>query len=200
MLRFEPRLYIDAETGGQIESMLMPLLESPTVVVTDGYPFPLAAEIVKDGVWVRAATGEEMTAFLTVGDIPDADGLVWPGDPAMPTGREIEWQETQFSEVQFDRACHLWGGEVILKSGSGSYSSFYVHEEAARSWALATALSLPEIDVLELQVVPYASVRRFAPDLITGGQAKFNRLNKFWISPVRSWGRVEQFALPGAKF
>jgi hypothetical protein len=200
MVRFEPRLYIDAETGGQIETMLMPLLESPTVVVTDGYPFPLAAEIVKDGVWVRAATGEEMTAFLTMGDVPNPDGLIWPGDPAIPTGREIEWQEKQDSEVQIDRACHLWGGEVILKSGRGSYSPFYVHEEAARTWVLATALSLPEDDVLELQVVPYACVRRFAPDLINGGQVEFNRLNRFWISPVRSWGRVGQFALPGTEF
>jgi hypothetical protein len=200
MVRFEPRLHIDADTAGQIESMLMPLLEWPTVVVTDGYPFPLAAEIVSDGVWVRAATGEEMTAFLTMGDIPDVDGLKWPGDPAMPTGREIEWQQTRDSEVQFDRACHLWGGEVILKSGRGSYSPFYVHEDAARTWALATALSLPEIDVLELQIVPYACVRRFAPDLINAGQVEFNRLNRFWISPMRSRGRVKKFALPGTEF
>jgi hypothetical protein len=200
MVRFEPRLYIDAETGGQIETMLMPLLESPTVVVTDGYPFPLAAEIVNDDVWVRAATGEEMTAFLTMGDIPNADGLKWPGDPAMPTGHEIEWQEMRDSEVQFARGCHLWCGEVILKSGRGCFSPFYVHEEAARSWALATAFSLPEIELYELQVVPYACVRHFAPDLVTYGQAEFNRLNRFWTSPVRSWGHVEQFALPGTEF
>jgi hypothetical protein len=102
--------------------------------------------------------------------------------------------------MQVERACLLWSGEVILISGHGSCSPFYVHEEAARSWALATALSLPESDVLELQVVPYICIRRFAPDLITGGQAEFNRLNKFWISPVRSWGRVEQFALPGREY
>lgn len=200
MVRFDPRLHIDTEAGGQIENMLMPLLESPAVIVTDGYPFPLAAEIVQDGVWVRAAMGEEMTAFLTVGDIPDADGLKWPGDPAMPTGREIEWQETQDSELKIGRACHLWGGEVILKSGRGTCSPFYVHEEAARAWALATALSLPMIDVSELQVVPYACARRFAPELIKDAEVEFNRLNRFWISPVRSWGRVEQFALPGTEF
>ncbi|OYV49620.1 MAG: hypothetical protein B7Z77_07540 [Acidocella sp. 20-58-15] len=200
MVSFHPRLHIDTETGGQIESTLMPLLESPTVIVADGYPFPLTAELVKDGVSVRAATGEEMTAFLTKGDIPDAEGLKWPGDPAMPTGREIEWQETQDSEVKIDRACHLWGGEVILKSGRGASSPFYVHKEAARAWALAAALSLPEIDVLGLQVVPYACVRHFAPELIKDGEIEFKRLNRFWISPVRSWGRVEQFALPGREF
>ena len=37
----------------------------------------------------------------------------------MPTGHELEWQEKQDSEVQIARACHLWGGEVILKSGRG---------------------------------------------------------------------------------
>ena len=200
MVRFEPRLHIDTETGGQIESMLTPLSESPTVVVTDGYPFPLAAEIVTDGVWVRAATGEEMTAFLTAGDVPNPDDFDWPGDPALPTGREIEWQETQEGEVRIDRACQLWSGEVILKSGRGISSPFYVHEEAARSWVLATALTLPAGDVLELQVVSYACVRHFAPDLIKGGEVEFNRLNRFWISAVRSWGRVKQFALPGTEF
>jgi hypothetical protein len=200
MVRFEPRLRIDSETGGQIESMLMPLLESPKVVVTDGYPFPLAAELVKDGVWVRAATGEEMTVFLTAGDVPNPDDFDWPGDPALPTGREIEWQETREGEVRIDRACQLWSGEVILKSGRGISSPFYVHEEAARAWALGTALILPESDVLELQVVPYACVRRYAPDLIKGGEVEFNHLNRFWVSPVRSWGRVKQFALPGTEF
>lgn len=200
MVRFEPRLHIDTETGGQIESMLTPLWESPTVVVTDGYPFPLAAELVKDGVWVRAATGEETTAFLTAGDVPNPDDFDWPGDPALPTGREIEWQETQEGDVRIDRACQLWCGEVILKSGRGISSPLLVHEEAARAWALATALTLPESDVLELQVVPYACVRHFAPELIKGGEVEFNRLNRFWISPVTSWGCVKQFALPGTEF
>jgi len=107
MMRFEPRLHIDAETAGVIESTTRPLLESPTVIVTDAYPFPLAAEIVGDAVHVRAATGKEMTAFLTVGDVPSSDDFEWPGNPALPAGREIEWQETQHSKVQIDRACHL---------------------------------------------------------------------------------------------
>jgi len=197
MMKFEPRLHIDGQTAGQIEDMLMPLLESPTVVITDGYPFPLAAETVRNGVLVRAATGDEVTAFLTMGDVPNPDDFAWPGDPAFPAGREIEWQEKQEGEVQIGDACHLWGGEVLLKSGSGSYSPFYVHEEAARSWALASALSLPESDILELQVVPYICVRHFAPALIIGGHTEFKRLYKFWISPVRGWGQVVQFPLPG---
>jgi len=57
MMRFEPRLHIDAETAGLIESACMPLLESPTVIVTDAYPFPLAAEIAGDGVRPRGHWG-----------------------------------------------------------------------------------------------------------------------------------------------
>ena len=197
MIQFEPRLHIDDDTAGQLAGMLLPLFESPTVLLTDAYSFGLAAEIVGEVVRVRAATGEEMTEFLTAGDIPSEDGLEWPGDPAMPTGREIDWQETEDSEVETERACHLWSGEVILKSGRGASGPFFVHEQAARASALAMALAMPEADVFGMQVIPYACVRRFAPGLINGGEAEFNRLNRFWISPVRSWGRVEQFALPG---
>jgi hypothetical protein len=107
MMRFEPRLHIDAETAGLIESTTMPLLESPTVIVTGAYPFALAAEIVGDEVHVRAATGDELTAFLTIRDAPNSDDFEWPGGPALPAGREIEWQETQNGEVQVDPACRL---------------------------------------------------------------------------------------------
>jgi hypothetical protein len=132
MMRFEPRLHIDAETAGLIESTFMPLLESPTVIVTGAYPFALAAEIVGDEVHVRAATGDELTAFLTVGDAPNPDDFEWPGDPALPAGREIAWQEKQDSEIELDRACYLWSGEVILNSGSGTSGPFYVHASSAR--------------------------------------------------------------------
>jgi hypothetical protein len=84
MMKFEQRLHIDAETAGLIESTCMPLLESPTVIVSDAYPFSLAAEIAGDKVWVRAATGEEMTAFLTVGDVPSPDDFEWPGPFRVP--------------------------------------------------------------------------------------------------------------------
>jgi hypothetical protein len=196
MMRFEPRLHIDAETAGLIESTTMPLLESPTVIVAGAYPFALAAEIVGDEVRVRAATGDELTAFLTVGDASNPDDFEWPGDPALPAGREIEWQEKQDSKVELDRACHLWCGEVILNSGSGTSGPFYVHQQAARSWAFSTALTVPEHGICEFQVVPYACARRFAPDLIRAGDGEFRRLNKFWISPLRISGRLEEFALP----
>jgi hypothetical protein len=200
MMRFEPRLHIDAETAGLIESTCMPLLESPTVIVTDAYPFPLAAESVGDEVRVRAATGEEMTAFLTVGGVPNPDDFEWPGDPALPAGREIEWQETLDGDVRLDPACHLWSGEVILNSGHGTSSPFFVHERAAHAWVFSATLTIPERDICQLQVVPYACVRRFAPDLINLGETEFNRLVKFWVSPVRSAGQVAPFTAPGLQF
>jgi hypothetical protein len=200
MVVFDQRLHLDTGTAGQIEAMLSLVLELPTVVLAAGYPFPLTAKIAGEDVWVRAATSEETTAFLTAGDVPNADGLDWPGDPAMPTGREIEWQETQQSEPQIERACHLWNGEVILKSGWGLSSPFYVHEEAARAWTLSTAHAMEFRDVFGLQVVPYACARRFAPELIKGGEVECNRLNRFWISPVRSWGQIVQFPLPGREY
>ncbi len=141
MIRFEQRLRIDSKATGQIETMLMPLFESPTVVVTGAYSFPLAAEITDAGVPFRAATGEEVTAFLTLGIAAHPDDFVWPGDPAMPTGREVEWQERQNGEVHLERACHLWSGEVILKSGRGSSRPFYVHKEGARAWALSSTVA-----------------------------------------------------------
>ena len=185
MMRFEPRLHIDAGTAGLIESMCKPLLESPMVTVTDAYPFALAVEIVGDEVHVRAATGDELTAFLSVGDAPNPDDFEWPGDPALPAGREIEWQDTQNGEVQVDSACLLWSGEVILNSGSGRSGPFYVHEQAARAWAFSTALTTPERDIFELQVLPYACVRCFAPGLLKCGNEEFTRLRRFWISPLR---------------
>jgi len=198
MMRFEPRLHIDSETAGQIESTIMPLLESPTVIVTDAYPFPLAAEIAGDGVRVRAATGDELTTFLTIGEAPNPDDFEWPGDPALPAGREIAWQETQNGEVYGDPAYLLWSGEVILNSGSGTSGPFYVHDQAARAWAFSTALSMPERDISNLQIVPYACARRFAPALITAADGEFKRIHQFWVSPVRSRGPVERFTPPRA--
>jgi hypothetical protein len=197
MMRFEPRLHIDAVTAGLIESTTTRSTESPTVNVTDAYPFALAAEIVGYEVRVRAATGDELTAFLTVGDVPNSDDFEWPGDPALPAGREIEWQETPNGEVQVDPACLLSCGEVILNSGSGTSGPFYVHEQAARAWAFSTALTVPEIEVFELLFETYVCVRRFAPDLIKAAEGEFKRLNRFWISPLRSGGRIDSCPAPG---
>jgi hypothetical protein len=58
---------------------------------------------------------------------------------------------------------------------------------------------MPEHGLCGLQVVPFACVRRFAPGLIKASDREFKRLNNFWISPLRSWGRVEQFTLPGSE-
>jgi hypothetical protein len=198
MICFDERLHIDAIAAEQIESTLLPLFESPTLLICDGYPFPLAAEFHKGSRRVRAATGTEITDFLTMG-IPTPDDFEWPGDPASPLGQELDWQVSQHGEVDWDRACHLWNGEVILKTARGLSSPFYIHREAARAWALSTALTVQEPDIFELQMVPYACIRKFAPALIMSGEEEYARLSRFWISPVRSWGQVERFALPGAE-
>jgi hypothetical protein len=198
MIEFSERLHIDAIAAGQIESMLLKPFESPTVLISDAYPFPLAAELHKGSIRVRAATGGEITEFFTIG-ISNPDDFAWPGDPASPLGEELDWQEDQHGEPNWDRACNLWNGEVILKTARGLSSPFYIHRQAARAWALSTALTVPEADIFELQIVPYACIRKFAPALIMGGEQEYARLGRFWISPVRSWGQVERFALPGAE-
>ncbi len=169
MICFDERLHIDAIAAEQIVSMLLPLFESPTFLICDGYPFPLAAEFHKGSRRVRPATGKEITDFFTMG-IPNPDDFEWPGDPASPLGQELDWQENQHGETA-----------------------------SARAWALSTAFTVPEADIFELQIVPYACIRKFAPALIMGGEEAYARLSRFWISPVRSWGQVERFALPGAE-
>jgi hypothetical protein len=130
MMRFEPRLHIDAETAGLIESTTAPLAESPAVIVADSYPFPLAAEIVGDAVHVRAATGDELTAFLTVGDAPNPDDFEWPGDPALPAGREIAWQEKQDSEIELGlvEIQDSHAGLVVIKALDGSIDVVVSHD------------------------------------------------------------------------
>jgi len=39
-----------------------------------------------------------------------------------------------------------------------------MHERAARAWAFSTALTMPDREICQLQVVPYTCVRRFAPE------------------------------------
>jgi hypothetical protein len=64
------------------------------------------------------------------------------------------------------------------------------------SWAFSTAFTLPGHKMCELQVVPYACVRRFAPELIKAGEEEFKRQNRFWAAPLKSWGVLKnQFAL-----
>jgi len=58
-----------------------------------------------------------MTECLTAGDIPNVDGLEWPGDPTLPAGREIQWQETEKREVHRDPACFMDGFVLAVPLG-----------------------------------------------------------------------------------
>ena len=149
------------------------------------------AEVVDRRLRLRAATGDEVTDLLTTGEKTTQDGIDWPGDPAAPTGREIEWQARQDEPPSDDAACLLWAGEVLLQSGAGLAGPFYVHQLAAKAWAISTALSRPEGEVFEAQVVPYACVRAMAPTLIREGETEYRRLRRFPMSPIRPWGAPE---------
>ena len=195
-MRFDPRLMIQDDIEYDVELAATPLCESVTVFIASSYEMPLAAEVQGEDIWVRAATGNEVTTLLTTGLAEQDDGLEWPGDPAAATGFAIEWCETADSEVMSEPGCGLWCGEVLLGSGEGVAGPFYVHEQAAQAWAFSTALGMAEGDVLEAQVVPYTCARSFAPGLLRSGDAEYRRLNRFWASPVRPWGAPRPVALP----
>ncbi|MEO8714334.1 MAG: hypothetical protein ABI369_04915 [Acetobacteraceae bacterium] len=67
---------------------------------------------------------------------------------------------------------------------------FYVHRMAATAWVVSTALGRPEGEVFECQLVPYACARRFAPALLRGGEAEYDRLCRFTEAPVRPAGQT----------
>jgi len=190
-MEFDPRLRITPGEAYDIEAAISPVFETVTIFMSECYSFPLAAEVRGEEILVRAATGGEL---LTQGDLVDPERIDWPGDPASPTGHEIVWQEAQSDEPRVEDGCRLWAGEVILSARDGLAGPFYVHELAARAWAFSTALGLPERDVLEAQVVPYACAGSSAPALISDATL-FRRFNRCWESPVRPWGQVEVLRL-----
>ena len=196
MMRIDPRLRISAETAYNIEMAAMPLFERVTVFMISSYDMPLAAEVVGEGVVIRAATGDEVTDPLTTGGFEEGKGVDWPGDPAEAAGHEMVWQEADDAVARIEPACRLWAGEVTLKSSRGISGPFYVYVMAARAWAISTALALPAGEVFEAQVVPYACARGCAPALMRGGEEEFRRVNRFWASPLRPLGEPCAISLP----
>jgi len=170
----------------------------PAVLISSACPFPLTFEGGEDDVLVRAATGEEVTDALTTDLQEEGDDLDWPGDPPQRMPTMVTWQERADGDGDEDSAVRLWSGEVLLRSGQGVASPFYVHQMAAQAWAVSTALGLPEGEVFECQVVPYLCARRFAPALLRIGEAEYNRLRRFWEAPVRAVEEPSPVVLPGS--
>jgi len=196
---FDPRLKMSSETMYEIEAAGFGP-ELPSVLVSSAYPFPLTCQALRGELFVRAATGEEVTDALTTGPDEEGDDLEWPGDPPRFMAIDMTWQERPDSDFEEDRAVELWTGEVLLRSGQGVAGPFYVHQMAATAWTASTALGLPEGEVFECQVVPYLCARRFAPALLRGGEAEYDRLRRFTEAPARAIGQPLPVMLAGSNF
>jgi hypothetical protein len=189
-----PGLRIPKDTADQISAAAVP---GSGAFLTDAYPFPLTPELVNREVRLRAATGDEVTELLTTGGFPPEPGVQWPGDPALALGREVEWQIDEGDPPTREDSCRLWAGEVLLCSGQGLAGPFYIHEIAARAWAFSEALKQVRGDVFEIQVVPYACARSFAPALLREGEvANRGSRRRYVISPIKPSGIPVVLAFP----
>lgn len=192
-MRIDPRLAIPEDVADQIAAFGVP---DGTAFLTDAYPFPLTAELLNGALYLRAATGDEVTALLTTG-FPPEEGIDWPGDPALTAGREVEWQCNANDVPSFEDGCRLWAGEVLLSSGKGVAGPLYIHELAARAWAFSEALKRPESEVFEAQVVAYVCAQSFAPSLLREGELAYRGYRRCYaLSPVRPGGAPTVLTLP----
>ena len=195
-MRVDSRLRMSAALAEQITAVAV---TDGAAFLTDVYPFPLVSEMVGDELQIRAASGEKVTALLTIGEVPSDDEVRWAGDPAQAIGREIEWQLDQNSEPVREAGCRLWAGEVLLSSGQVSAGPFYIHQLAAAAWAICEALKHPPGSVFEIQVVPYACARSFAPALLRDGDMAFRGFHRRYAAPpIQPGGAPVVLALPRA--
>jgi hypothetical protein len=136
---------------------------------------------VEDGlhVLVRAARGDE-AAYLLSSDYEQN------ADRPESAGRDITWQPTEDSEFLTEPAVVLWSGEVLLKTGSGLAGRFYTHQSAAAAWAFSTALGMASAEVFGAQLVRWLCAGSKADLLLAGADGEFQRLNRFWIAPIRT--------------
>lgn len=192
-VKIDPALRANEEAAHLLEQDLGTLLMEVTAFITSNYDAPLAAEVIqqhegKPYVLIRAATGDETLDLLST------DGNAEP-ESARQT---ITWQEKQDSIPETEPAVLLWSGEMLLNSGQGEAGPFYTLRMAAHAWAFSTALKKSAADVCSAQVVTYLCAPSVTPRLLAGGEQEFRRLNRFWISPVRS-GQVETVRLPAGR-
>ena len=193
-MRIDPGLRIPKDTADQISAAAVP---GNGAFLTDAYPFPLTADLADREVRLRAATGDEVTELLTTGGFPPEPGVEWPEDPALALGREVEWQIDEGDSPAREASCRLWAGEVLLCSGQGLAGPFYIHELAARAWAFSETLKQARDDVFEVQVVPYACARSFAPALLREGEVAYRGFRRrYAISPIQASGAPMVLTLP----
>ena len=194
-MRFDPRLCISDDLAYELEAPgFGPTL--PSVVVSSSFSAPLTCELADGELFVRAATGEEVTDTLATGDFEPGDSLNWPGDVPQRLGRDLSWRERPGDPIEEDPAVRLWAGEIILRTGQGIAGPFFIHQLAATAWVFSNALWQAEEDVFESQVVLYACIRQFAPGLLLGGDKEARRLGRFDVSPLRPWGTPIVIDLP----
>lgn len=194
-MRFDPKLQLSREAAYHIE--LSSFGDDPLpVLITSVYPAALTREIQNGEPFVRAATADEVTVALTTGLVEEGDNLIWPGNAPLRLAQQLNWRERPESPMRADDTVRLWSGELIFSSGRGMAGPFHVHRMAAMSWASSTALTEELRDVFECQVVPYACVRRFAPDLLRYGDSEVRRLYLFDVAPLRPWGPPVPVSLP----
>ena len=99
----------------------------------------------------------------------------------------MEWQEKAGGEILRDEAVVLWTGEVLIDRAPGGMSSpFYASEDAAAAWAMDAAQGLPREDVFGAQLVKWHCAKAFVERVIASGEKEYQRLNRFWMSPIRS--------------
>ena len=193
-IRVDPRLWVDDDIAYRLQRDAEPLLTIVTVFVTSNYDNVLAAEVANDAehglhVLVRAATGDEAAYLLHSDDEQDADR-------PEGAGRDITWQQAEESEFLTEPAVVLWSGEVLLKAGKGLAGRFFTHQSAAAACAFSTALGMARAEIFGAQVVRWLCAESAADLLLAGADGEFQRLNRFWIAPIRT-AAIFPIVLPG---
>jgi len=63
---------------------------------------------------------------------------------------------------------------------------FYTHQSVAAAWAFSTALGMASAEVFGAQLVRWLCAESKADLLLAGLDGEFQRLNRFWIAPIRT--------------
>ncbi len=196
MVQIDPRLRVPGDLAYHVRQAAGSLRGAVSVFLTSSYDMPLAAELVNKRVIIRAATGDEVAAFLDDEPIDPEEKEPGPRSAAVLKPEEsITWHEVVSGDTVTEKFLVLWSGEVLLNNGRGVSGPFYCDEIAARAWAFSTALSMPEAEVCAAQVVAYRCAESKVPMLLADGDVEYRHFQRFVMPPVRS-GAVYPVRLP----